>query len=511
MARRRRDSSETIKIGRKERRRLRAALRERQRRAGLKPAVKPTVANHLSPYEDQEQERRAREDAVSEKVAVLRAKLPTLLRKLSKIPDPRNPKKIKHKLTSLMVYGILGFVLQVASRREANREMSRPVFRENLLALFPDLEGIPHHDTLMRLLDRIDVEEIQQAQLELLRALIRKRKFQKYLVEGCYPIAIDGTQKFATYTLWDEQYLERQVGDEKTRRTQYYVYVLEANLAFRDGMTIPLMSEFLDYGQGDNEGDKQDCELRAFYRLAERLHRAFPRLPIMLLLDGLYPVGPVMELCRGRGWEYMIVLQDGSLAHVWEEYEGLKKLLEPADRHRMRWGDRQQKFHWTNDIDFSYHRGRRTRSLKLHLVVCEERWQQVDDDTGQLVTKSARHVWLSSKRLSQGNVHQRCNLAGRHRWTIESGILVEKRCGYHYEHCFSYSWNALKGYHYLMRIGHLLNVLADHSAKLVELVQELGVRGLIRFIRETLSGPWLDHQRVLRRLCRPRQIRLVAG
>jgi len=58
----------------------------------------------------------------------------------------------------------------------------------------------------------------------------------------------------------------RQVGDEKARRTQYYLYVMEANLAFRDGMRIPLMSEFLDYGQGDNEGEKQDCELRASYR-----------------------------------------------------------------------------------------------------------------------------------------------------------------------------------------------------------------------------------------------------
>ncbi|RKX80019.1 MAG: hypothetical protein DRP87_00855, partial [Spirochaetes bacterium] len=73
------------------------------------------------------------------------------------------------------------------SRREADREMRRPVFRENLMALFPDLESIPHHDTLMRLLDRIDVEEIQQAQLQLLRTLIGKRKFQRYLVQGCYP------------------------------------------------------------------------------------------------------------------------------------------------------------------------------------------------------------------------------------------------------------------------------------------------------------------------------------
>ncbi len=492
----------------RERRRARAELRERQRAEGLQPAVKTTVANHLSRYDSREQEREAREDAVSEEVAILQAKLPPLLRRLAKIADPRNPKKIKHKLTSLMVYGVLGFVLQVASRREANREMSRAVFKENLLFLFPDLENIPHHDTLMRLLDRIDVEQIQEAQIELLRSLIRKRKFHSYLVDGCYPIAIDGTQKFCSSKLWDPRYLERQVGDEKNRSTQYYLYVLEANLAFRGGMSIPLMSEFLDYQQGDSGRDKQDCELRAFYRLVDRLHEAFPRLPIMLLLDGLYPVGPVMGLCKSRGWEYMIVLQDGSLPQVWQEYRGLTKLLQPEDRHQMSWGPRCQRFHWVNDIEYLYEASGRKRSVNVHMVVCEESWQDIDE-TAKVVCKTARHVWLSSRPLSRHNVHERCNLAARHRWAIESGILVEKRCGYHYEHCFAYSWAAMKGYHYLMRIGHLLNVLAHHSTHLAELVQELGVRGLIWFIRQTLGAPWLDHARMRERLSRPRQLRLA--
>jgi hypothetical protein len=38
--------------------------------------------------------------------------------------------------------------------------------------------------------------------------------------------------------------------------------------------------------------------LNAFYRLAARLKAYFPRLPMLLLLDGLYPNGPLMALCR---------------------------------------------------------------------------------------------------------------------------------------------------------------------------------------------------------------------
>jgi len=230
---------------------------------------------------------------------------------------------------------------------------------------------------------------------------------------------------------------------------------------------------------------------------------------MMLLLDGLYPVGPVMDLCRSKRWEYMIVLQDGSLPQVWEEYRGLVKLLEPEERLQMLWGDRRQGFHWINNIEYTYEVNGRTRSVKVHMVVCQESWEEIDAETAQTVTKKARHVWLSSRPLNQDNVHPRCNLAARHRWGIESGILVEKRHGYHYEHCFAYSWAAMKGYHYLMRIAHLLNVLAHYSTQLAGLVQELGARGLIRFIRQSLAAPWLDHDRLRQRLARDRQLRLA--
>ena len=47
------------------------------------------------------------------------------------------------------------------------------------------------------------------------------------------------------------------------------------------------MSEFLEYDTDDGQTTKQDCEQKAFHRLAARIKQAFPRLPIMLLLDGV--------------------------------------------------------------------------------------------------------------------------------------------------------------------------------------------------------------------------------
>jgi len=203
----------------------------------------------------------------------------------------------------------------------------------------------------------------------------------------------------------------------------------------------------------------------------------------------------------------MIVLQDKSLKSVWEEYEGLKK-LEDKNHLSTTWGNRRQRFHWVNGIEYYYGSHERKRQI-VHVVVCEERWQEIARDSAEVVTNKSRHAWISSKPLTRGNVHERCNLAARHRWDIESDILVEKRHGYHYEHVFSCNWNAMKGYHYLMRLGHLINVLALYSERLVKMVRELGVQGFIRFVRETITGPWLDPLWVKRRLGAPFQLRLI--
>jgi len=143
-----RPNREEIKRQRKEKKKAENALRRHQEAEGLVALFEPSIPNHKCPYKGVEEEREARLCATTEQTRVFRSKLPILLRQLAKIPDPRNPKKIKHKLTLLMIYGILTFVFQMASRREANREMTRPVFMENLMNLFPELEDLPHHNTL---------------------------------------------------------------------------------------------------------------------------------------------------------------------------------------------------------------------------------------------------------------------------------------------------------------------------------------------------------------------------
>ena len=185
------------KSRRKKRKAAQKSLRASKKAEMMKPRSHTTRPNRTSSYETVEEEKQARTEATIEHARIIRAKLPILLRELAEIPDPRNPLMITHKLTCLMIYGILMFVLHMGSRRKANEKLTAPAMKQQLLELFPDLETIPHHDTLCRLLSDIDVDQIETAQVALVRSLIRDKKFSDHLIEGCYPIAIDGTQKLA--------------------------------------------------------------------------------------------------------------------------------------------------------------------------------------------------------------------------------------------------------------------------------------------------------------------------
>jgi hypothetical protein len=467
---------------------------------------KRSLPNCLNMGESSEEEEREKQNTVEKAAMVYRQMLPSLLKKLSRISDPRKPGSVKHKLTVLMTYGILMFVQQAGSRREVNRTMTRTHF-ENLQAMFPELESMPHADTLARLLEVIDVSEIQKCMIELLKDLIRQKKFLKYLVRKNYLVAIDGTQKLFRDYKFDDNCLIRHVGEEKT--PQYYVYVLESVLVLDNGITLPLLSEFLKNGEYIEGVTKQDCERKAFERLARRIKEIFPKLKITLLVDGLYACGPVIRKCQDYGWGYMIVLKEDGLKDVWHEAVGLMRLA-PENSLEVRWGNRTQLYVWANHIEYEYGENRGRREI-VHVVICYETWQENHSrTTGKEEEMKTRYAWISSAPLHHGNVFLRCTKMGRYRWRIENNILTEKHQGYEYEHCYSYTWNAMEGYHYLMKIGRLLNVMAANSELLIDKVQKLGIRGFVNYLKEALAGNLLDKEKVTEASEKEIQWRLAA-
>ena len=60
-----------------------------------------------------------------------------------------------------------------------------------------------------------------------------------------------------------------------------------------------------------------------------------------------------------------------------------------------------------------------------------------------------------------------------------------------------------------MRIGLMLNVLVQYSECFIDVIKTLGKRGAIKFVFETLKGPWLNADYVKKQLAKPFQLRLI--
>ena len=318
-----------------------------------------------------------------------------------------------------------------------------------------------------------------------------KFRWLTILISGCLPVAIDGTQKlYRDGELHDLRWLSRQVGNEESRLNQQYVYVLEANIVLRNGLTIPVLTEYLktDWNVLNNPEGKQDCELVAFERLAAKLKKYFPRLKIMMIADALFATQPVLEILTQCRWEYVIQFSKNKLKNF-AELLNSKKATAQTIPGKDYYRERFQEFFWYNDVIWGY-----ALQLKLHLVSCLEKWEEVDKKTGEIIFKYSQHQWLSSICINIENVHELCNLGARKIGLMEDSINTEKHRGYHYEHAFSYNFNAMQGFHLLMRLAHAVNALSEFTKKLKKWIKEQGCAAILKTIKETLFNPWLPKE-----------------
>ncbi len=466
-------------------------IRENIYAANAKIIHRTQSINAKRSYQTIKEEQLARQDILGEQIKIWRRIMPTLLLKLSRIPDFRRPKSVKHKISVLMVFGLFAFVFRLSSRRGMNRELTGAAINHHLQKIFPELDSIPHADTLARFLEKARVTEIESAHITMIKQLIIGKKFKKLLINGCLPITIDGCQKlFRNGLLHDSHWLQRRVGNDKNKTTQQYVYAMEANITFRNGLSIPLLSEYLSMNNNQliSQVSKADCELNAFERLAERLKEHFPRLKIIVFMDALYATQGVMGILDKYRWEYIINFSKNKLKHFAKllNKNRSKKLMIPSQSH---YRGRRQEFYWKNNIEYGY-----DWQLSINLVACLERREEANTLTGTLEVKYSEHAWISSIPLSIDNVHELLNLGARKKEAIEDSINTEKNRGYQYKHLFSHNWNAMKGFHLLMRLGHAMNALSQFAKKLKKYIKENGVNATLNFIKETLFSPWLPDQ-----------------
>jgi len=363
----------------------------------------------------------------------------------AKVTDPRDPQKIVYPLPSLAFAGVTMFLFQLKARRQIGLLLRNGPSVRKFQALF-GVEHFPHGDTLEATFAHLQADHVQSVVTGMTETLIRKKVLYSYRLWGRYFIvAIDGTGTIS----YSRRHCPHCLTRTRQGKTLYYHPVLEAKLLTSNGFAFSLMSEFIE-----NPGEKitkQDCELKAFYRLAERLKVRLPRLPVLLSMDGLFAGGPTFALCESYGWKFMIVLKDDDVPSVNGEFDALSSLQR---ENRLVWrtgkeGQVKQVFRWADDIAYV------DSEKKEHLVSAIECLETKPDNNGQ--KKTTKFKWVTNCHVSCKNVTALANDGGRMRWKIENeGFNVQKTGGYELEHAYTNDPNSAKIFYFLLQIAHLL-------------------------------------------------------
>jgi len=414
---------------------------------------------------------------------------PELNQWLDALPDTRFEPMITYHVRFLCWWGLLLFCLKLGSRRELDYQLRDLEFHvlENVNRLAgTKQDSLPVNQTLSHFLGHVGSPALAQLRTDCVRRLIRNKVLDSTRLQGCFPIAVDGTG----FLVFKERHCAHCLVHQHESYTCYLHPVLEAKLVDPRGLALSLGSEFIENPSEQTqtpdlstltsyETVKQDCELKAFARLAQSLKEHFPQTRFCLGGDSLYACGTVFSICARHHWSYVLTFKPGRTPALWEEFQSLLK-LSPENRLTTTLPDKtQQCFRWVNDLKHEDDQG---RIHTVHALLCEE--------SGPAGKQT--FAWVTDFRLSQKNVCAVASQAGRVRWNIENqGFNIQKNSGLNLEHAYSTDPDVMKAFYYLLQIAHLFLQMFEMGSLLRDLAQKhdttpVGLFGSLKIMAQRL-------------------------
>ena len=389
---------------------------------------------------------------------------PGLNQALSALPDSRCQPMVEYAAPFLCWWGLLLFVLKLSSRRQLDfqlRDLDGCVL-ENINRLAQSNQtSLPVNKPLSHFLGHLGPQPLAQLRTDCVRQLMRNKVLDSIRLEGSFVVAVDGTG----FLCFKEQHCPHCLVHEHDSVTSYLHPVLEAKLVDTRGLALSIGSEFIQNPKKrqsltDYQRLKQDCELKAFERLAVQLKKQFPQTRLCLASDALYACGPVFSICRQKDWSFVLTFKEGRTPALWRDFQDLLK-LSPGSRLVVHCPDKtRQTFRWVNDLEHIDENG---LTHHVNALLCQEEGPN----------EKRTFAWLTSFKLSRHNVCAIATQGGRVRCKIENqGFNIQKNSGLNLEHAYSTDPEVMKAFYYLLQIAHLFLQMFEMGSLLRDLARQ---------------------------------------
>ena len=386
---------------------------------------------------------------LEELLIIIKQYFPKLTNWIDNLTDTRNQSYITYDFKICLLTQILAFCSSYQSMNKIGRDFNSDIVITNINNILKtNYIELPHKDTLINIISEIKFEELEKIQTNIVRTLIRSKMLDKYRYNGLFHVVIDGTGLYSTRVNLGEQAITKVYNKgEENEYTLYSYYALEAKLVCGN-MTFSLATEFVENetytdkdGNTYKKFDKQDCELKASYRLLKKIKKRFPKLPIIIGGDALYIGKPFLKLCDKYKFEYIIRYKEDSASTIKKDFDSFNI----AD----------ENYKYQNGIIYG-EPDENKQYYTVNVISYDE--EQIDEETTEIIIKNFSYI--TSLEIQNDN-KENIILLGRRRWKIENkGFKEQKSDILNIRHINTKNCNGTKNIYLLIQFAHtILNLL----------------------------------------------------
>lgn len=406
-------------------------------------------------------EKRKEINMLGEVIRIINQYFPELISKFEGLTDIRNQSYVKYKMKVIFIVRLLGLMCEIKSMNELSREFNTEETIKNIAQICGlELDEIPHHDTINDVFETIEISELEEIRRYMIKRLIRSKMLEKYKIRGkYYHIVIDGTGLATSRKKYNPNCLVKNKTDKNGNEYQEYsTYVLEAKLVVGN-MVFSIGSEFVE--NEEETVDKQDCEIKAFKRLAEKIKKEYKKLKIIISGDALYASKPVMDICKEKGWKYIIRLKEGAIPTLYKEFTKITKEIKDGNE------STKKNYEFVNAIEY--------KEYKINII----KYTEIKEN------KEIEFVYMTDLPITNKNIEESIIL-GRKRWKIENeGFNIQKNGTFDIGHLYSKNTIAIKGHYLLIQIAHIIRQMLEKGCiKIKEL--KLKIKEISQLLKKAL-------------------------
>ena len=415
---------------------------------------------------------RERKNAVNELeelIIVIKQHFPKFYHWINSITDKRQKRKISYSMKCIVMVRILALCCGIQSMNEITKDFNtdQTINNINLILSEANIE-LPHRDTIINVLKELKVKDLENLNTKVIKKLVRSKVLNSFRIpyngKNYFHIVIDGTGLFSRAYEIDKMAITKTYNKgSDDEYTIYSYYVLEAKLICGD-MVFSVASEFVEnttiIDENGNENwkfNKQDCELKAAYRLLDKIKKIFPKTPIIIGGDALYVKKPFFEKCLENKFEFIVRYKDTTTTTIAKEFDKIE--------HKITDIKGFGKCEFVNDLVYGSDIKNDFDVINIIQYIPETNDELIEDDDERI---QQIFKFVTSLKISKQN--QRLIITtGRNRWKIENhGFRDQKEGVINIGHAYCKDYNATKCNYLLSQIAHTFLTLLNNGSILIK-------------------------------------------